>query len=211
MERKTMKRIPLKMQLLAAEQELKDFSALLDLQHKRSVEAIKLWQNDTGEQYNPDLGELLRYFIAQRDLLDKFYWLLREGRYASDEYADAMEQYERREFCRSNADLRHGSRERTLTQQKYIKPPQENQQVSGLPLSTSDLFCKSFSIRRDVLDLTMAQWEIADSLDLTSITPRDWIRAIGARGGFLTALLTDEEREFVRIVYLPNTKCHRPE
>ena len=80
----------------------------------------------------------------------------------------------------------------------------ENQQVSGLPLSTSDLFCKSFSIRRDVLDLTMAQWEIADSLDLTSITPRDWIRAIGARGGFLTALLTDEEREFVRIVYLPN-------
>ena len=80
----------------------------------------------------------------------------------------------------------------------------ENQQVSGLPLSTSDLFCKSFSIRRDVLDLTMAQWEIADSLDLTSITPRDWIQAIGARGGFLTALLTDEEREFVRIVYLPN-------
>jgi hypothetical protein len=100
--------------------------------------------------------------------------------------------------------LRHGIRERTMTQQKYMKPPQENQQVSGLPLSTGDLFCKSFSIRRDVLDLTMAQWEIADSLDLTSITPRDWIRAIGARGGFLTALLTDEEREFVRIVYLPN-------
>ena len=80
-----------------------------------------------------------------------------------------------------------------------------------LPLSTSDLFGKSFSIRRDVLDLTMAQWEIADSLDLTSITPRDWIRAIGARGGFLTALLTDEEREFVRIVYLPNAGIERPQ
>ena len=68
----------------------------------------------------------------------------------------------------------------------------------------NSLFDTSFSIRRDVLNLTMAQWEIADSLDLTSITPRDWMRAIGARGGFLTALLTDEEREFVRIVYLSN-------
>jgi len=75
----------------------------------------------------------------------------------------------------------------------------------------NSLFDKSFSIRRDVLDLTMAQWEIADSLDLTSITPRDWIRAIGARGGFLTALLTDEEREFVRIVYLQNKEVDRDE
>lgn len=91
------------MKLLAAEQELSDLSSLFDLLQQRSVEANKLWQNDTGEQHNPDLGELLRYFIAQRDLLDKFYWLLREGKYASDEYADAMEQYERREFCRSNA------------------------------------------------------------------------------------------------------------
>ena len=98
-----MKRIPLKMQLLAAEQELKDFSALFDLQHKRSVEADKLWQHDTGEQYRPDLGELLRYFMAQRDLLDRFYWLLREGGYASDEYDDLMESYERKDFCRSNA------------------------------------------------------------------------------------------------------------
>lgn len=92
------------MKLLAAEQELSDLSSLFDLLQQRSVEANKLWQNDTGEQHNPDLGELLRYFIAQRDLLDKFYWLLREGKYASDEYADAMEQYERREFCRSNAE-----------------------------------------------------------------------------------------------------------
>lgn len=93
---------PIKMQLLAAEQELKDFSALFDLQHKRSVEADKLWQHDTGEQYRPDLGELLRYFMAQRDLLDRFYWLLREGGYASDEYDDLMESYERKDFCRSN-------------------------------------------------------------------------------------------------------------
>jgi hypothetical protein len=56
----------------------------------------------------------------------------------------------------------------------------------------------------------MVQWKIADSLDLTSITPRDWIQAIGARGGFLTALLTDEEREFVRIVYLPNVDVEAP-
>ena len=107
-----MKRIPLKMQLLAAEQELKDFSALFDLQHKRSVEADKLWQHDTGEKYLPDLGELLRYFMAQRDLLDRFYWLLREGGYASDEYDDLMESYERKDFCRSNTEgqTRGGSR-----------------------------------------------------------------------------------------------------
>jgi len=88
--------------------------------------------------------------------------------------------------------------------QKSMKPPETHQQDGGLPLSTSDLFGKSFSIRRDVLNLTITQWKIADSLNLTSITPRDWIQSIGARGGFLTALLTDEEREFVRIVYLPN-------
>jgi len=87
---------------VAAEQELKDYSSLFDLQRQRSVEANKLWQKDTGEQCNPDLGELLRYFMAQRDLLDKFYWLLREGKYAGDEYTDAMEQYERKDFCRSN-------------------------------------------------------------------------------------------------------------
>jgi hypothetical protein len=101
-ERKTMKRIPLKMQLLAAEQELKDFSELIDLQHKRSVEADKLWQHDTGEQYRPDLGELLRYFMAQRELMYRLYWILREGGYASDEYAEIMESIERKDFCRSN-------------------------------------------------------------------------------------------------------------
>ena len=97
-----MKRIPLKMQLLAAEQELKDFSELFDLQHKRSVEADTLWQHDTGEQYYPDLGELLRYFMAQRELMYRLYWLLREGGYASDEYAEIMESIERKDFCRSN-------------------------------------------------------------------------------------------------------------
>ena len=97
-----MKRIPIKMKLLAAEEELKDFNSLFDLQHKRSVEANKLWQKDTGEKCNPDLGELLRYFMAQRTLLDRFYFLLRDGKYGEDEYADAMESYERKDFCRSN-------------------------------------------------------------------------------------------------------------
>jgi len=95
-----MKRIPLKMQLLAAEQKLKDFSSLFDLQRERSVEANKLWQKDTGEKFSPDLGELLRYFMAQRDLLDSFYFMLREGKYGSDEYADLMESYECKDFCR---------------------------------------------------------------------------------------------------------------
>ncbi len=103
-----MKRIPLKMQLLAAEQELKDFSSLFDLQHKRSVEANKMWQKDTGEKYFPDLGELLRYFMAQRELMYRLYWILREGGYASDEYAEIMESIERKDFCRSNGEAHAG-------------------------------------------------------------------------------------------------------
>jgi len=30
--------------------------------------------------------------------------MLREGKYGSDEYADVMESYERKDFCRSNKD-----------------------------------------------------------------------------------------------------------
>lgn len=105
-----MKRIPIRMRLLAAEQELSDFNSLLDLQRKRSIEANKLWQKDTGEKFYPDLGELLRYFMAQRDLLDSFYWLLREGKYGSDEYAYVMESYERKDFCRSNNKQRNKQR-----------------------------------------------------------------------------------------------------
>ena len=97
------------MQLLAAEQELSDLSSLFDLLHQRSVEANKLWQHDTGEKYLPDLGELLRYFMAQRELMYDLYWMLREGGYASDEYAEIMESIERKDFCRSNAEA---SRER---------------------------------------------------------------------------------------------------
>lgn len=109
-----MKRIPIRMKLLAAEQELEDLNSLFDLQRKRSVEANKLWQKDTGKKCNPDLGELLRYFMAQRDLLDRLYCLLHEGKYGSDEYADAMESYERKDFCRSNTGIRRTmSRRRT--------------------------------------------------------------------------------------------------
>lgn len=100
-----MKRIPLKLQLLAVQQELNDFSALFDLQHKRSIEAVELWQADTGENYHPDLGELLRYFMVQRDLLFRLYWLLRDGGYASDEYADIMESIENKSFCRNRDNL----------------------------------------------------------------------------------------------------------
>ena len=81
---------------------MKDFRALFDQQHKRSVEAKKLWQHDTGEKYFPDLGELLRYFMAQRELMYKLYWMLRKGGYASDEYAEIMESIARKDFCRSN-------------------------------------------------------------------------------------------------------------
>ena len=97
-----MKRIPMKMKLLAAETELKELSALFDLQHRRSVEADKVWQDDTGEQYRPDLGELLRYFMEQRSLLVRLHALLRNGGYASNEYAEVMESIERKDFCRHN-------------------------------------------------------------------------------------------------------------
>ena len=58
-----------------------------------------------------------------------------------------------------------------------------------------------FAIRRDVLNLTLEQWHIADSLDLQNITPSEWIAAIGGKGGFLTAKLNEQEQEFVRQVY----------
>jgi hypothetical protein len=97
-----MKRIPIKMRLLAAETELDEFNSLFELQHRRSVEAHKVWQSDTGEQYWPDLGELLRYFMAQRALLVRLHALLKNGNYASDEYAEVMESIERKDFCRHN-------------------------------------------------------------------------------------------------------------
>ena len=58
-----------------------------------------------------------------------------------------------------------------------------------------------FAIRRDVLNLPLEQWRIADSLNLESITPTEWISAIGGKGGFLTAKLNEQEQEFVRQVY----------
>lgn len=65
---------------------------------------------------------------------------------------------------------------------------------------------KPFLIRREVLNLNLVQWKvILDGLDLTKVTPRKWIVAMGGKGGFLTAKLNDEEREFVRIVYLKHT------
>lgn len=69
---------------------------------------------------------------------------------------------------------------------------------------------QQFSIRRDVLNLTIKQWGVADAMDLRRITPREWIEAMtvhGGKGGFLTALLNSEEREFVRLVYLPTPKA----
>ena len=59
----------------------------------------------------------------------------------------------------------------------------------------------AFSIRRDVLNLTIEQWHVADDLDLGSITPTEWISAMGGKGGFLTALLNEEEKEFVSLIY----------
>ena len=58
-----------------------------------------------------------------------------------------------------------------------------------------------FTIRRAVLNLTLEQWRIADTLNLQSITPSEWIAAIGGKGGFLTAKLNEQEQEFVRQVY----------
>ena len=95
-----MKRLSMKYRLAAAEAELEDFNSLFDLQMTRSREAHKMWQKDTGKTCHPDLGELLRYFMAQRELLDRLYWLLKNGKYREDVYADAMESYERKDFCR---------------------------------------------------------------------------------------------------------------
>ena len=68
-------------------------------------------------------------------------------------------------------------------------------------MSKPDPFDKEFSIRKHVLNLTMAQWAVADTLDLSAITPRQWIAAMGGKGGFLTARLDDHEQEFVNTIY----------
>lgn len=68
---------------------------------------------------------------------------------------------------------------------------------------------KPFSIRRDVLNLSIEQWSIVDRLDLSKITPRNWLDALantGSRGGFLTARLNAEEYEFTEAVYQPDEK-----
>ena len=64
-----------------------------------------MWQHETGEKYFPDLGELLRYLMAQRELMYRLYWMLRKGGYASDEYAEIMESIERKDFCRPNVAM----------------------------------------------------------------------------------------------------------
>ena len=97
-----MKRLSVKARLAAAEAELEDINSLFDLQMRRSREAHKMWQKDTGETCYPDLGELLRYFMAQRKLLDRLYWLLQKGMYGEDLYAEVMESYERKDFCRKS-------------------------------------------------------------------------------------------------------------
>lgn len=63
-----MKRMPLKYQLQAVEQELNDFQSLFDLQRKRTGEAVKFWQLETGESYHPDLGLLLEWLINKAKL-----------------------------------------------------------------------------------------------------------------------------------------------
>jgi len=90
----------------------------------------------------------------------------------------------------------------------HIETPETPAEAESLVGVANDaLFGTAFAIRSNILNLTMEQWKIADSLELSSITPAEWIKAIGSRGGFLTGLMNDDEREFVRIVYLPN-KLH---
>ena len=68
-------------------------------------------------------------------------------------------------------------------------------------MNKPDPFDKEFSIRKHVLNLTMAQWAVSDTLDRSAITPRQWIAAMGGKGGFLTARLDDHEQEFVNTIY----------
>ena len=66
---------------------------------------------------------------------------------------------------------------------------------------------KTYSIRRDVLNLTVEHWKIAGRLDLSAITPAQWLAAFHGPGGFLTAKLNAEEQEFADLVYsIPTEK-----
>lgn len=50
--------------------ELRELNELFDLQHKRTVEAVKLWRTAHPERGDiiPDLGELLQWLIDERQI-----------------------------------------------------------------------------------------------------------------------------------------------
>lgn len=68
---------------------------------------------------------------------------------------------------------------------------------------------KAFTIRRSILKLTGNQWNILNALNLASITPRQWIEALGTRGGFMMRQANEEEREFRRIVHREQSNLPR--
>ena len=106
--------------------------------------------------------------------------------------------------CRPNAKHIHpepNTKDMTTNHETTTQTDDQQPADQGL----DDAICsRRFSIRRDILNLPLDKWKIADSLDLSSITPREWETAIGGKGGFLTALMNDKEREFVHILYYAN-------
>lgn len=85
-----MKRIPLKVQLAAAETELAEMNALFDLQWKRMGEAVKEWQRATGETYNPDLGQLLTWLLENRKAMIALYEAVMSHSPCVMAFSDAM-------------------------------------------------------------------------------------------------------------------------
>lgn len=93
-----MKKIPLKMEVAALKTELNEYEELFKLQRLRMKEAIVIWQSETGNAYNPDLGKMLNYLLSKRSLLYRLHAVLKKGGYASNEYADIMNTIERKGY-----------------------------------------------------------------------------------------------------------------
>jgi len=46
-------------------EDIAEKQSLFDLQHTRTLEASAMWQAETGKDYFPDLGELIRWLMEK--------------------------------------------------------------------------------------------------------------------------------------------------
>ena len=79
-----------KLEIVALRTELQEFSDLFDLQRKRMTEATSVWQKATGNDCNPDLGELLEWLCRSHKMMVELYEAVRMYGSSGDHFNRAM-------------------------------------------------------------------------------------------------------------------------